>query len=234
MLSSFGCFVSVQNKVSLLINKGPRNQLRVSNHVRSYRRRIAERKVASDEKSSDHPPSLANHLSSLQNIKTTFKCPITAERIVRESSNSMSLEQKEKLEKSGLVEWSVFSELVAMDEDEEEFSKGLCQTFVNQFKDTAEEIDENLESKNLEKLSSLGHYLKGSAAALGLKKISSQCERIQNYGHRVNFDNHKPDKELDEESDEFWIQLIRDAVKKARLGFEELKAALDEYFEDEL
>lgn len=138
------------------------------------------------------------------------------------------------MEKSGLVEWSVFSELVAMDEDEEEFSKGLCQTFVNQFKDTAEEIDDNLVTKNLEKLSSLGHYLKGSAAALGLKKISSQCERIQNYGHRVNCDNFKPDIPTDENSDDFWIHLIRDAVNKAKTGFAESKAALDEYFEDEL
>lgn len=146
----------------------------------------------------------------------------------------MSQEQKKRLEKSGLVEWSVFSELVAMDEDEEEFSKGLCQTFVNQFKDTAKEIDENLKSKNLEKLSSLGHYLKGSAAALGLKAISSQCERIQNYGHRVNFDNHKPEKSIDEDSDDFWINLIQDAVDKAKSGFEDSKAALDEYFEDEL
>lgn len=146
----------------------------------------------------------------------------------------MSQEQKEKLEKSGLVEWSVFSELVAMDEDEEEFSKGLFQTFVNQFKETAQEIDDNLKSKNLEKLSSLGHYLKGSAAALGLKSISTQCERIQNYGHRVNFDNFKPEKDVDEETDEFWITLIQDAVNKAKSGFEESKAALDEYFEDEL
>lgn len=146
----------------------------------------------------------------------------------------MSQEQKEKLEKSGLVEWSVFSELVAMDEDEEEFSKGLCQTFVNQFKETAQEIDDNLKSKNLEKLSSLGHYLKGSAAALGLKSISTQCERIQNYGHRVNFDNFKPEKDVDKETDEFWITLIQDAVNKAKSGFEESKAALDEYFEDEL
>ncbi|PVH18349.1 uncharacterized protein CXQ87_001273 [Candidozyma duobushaemuli] len=146
----------------------------------------------------------------------------------------MSQEQKEKLENSGLVEWSVFSELVAMDEDEEEFSKGLCQTFVNQFKDTAQEIDDNLKEKNLEKLSSLGHYLKGSAAALGLKSISSQCERIQNYGHRVNFDNYKPENSIDEDKDEFWISLIQDAVDKAKSGFKESKAALDEYFEDEL
>ena len=78
----------------------------------------------------------------------------------------------------GLIEWSVFSELVAMDEDEEGFSKSLFQTFVDQVLETFKEIDENLKTKNFDKISGLGHYLKGSAAALGLEKISSQCERI--------------------------------------------------------
>lgn len=72
----------------------------------------------------------------------------------------MSDEQMKKLQDSGLVDWPVFSELVAMDEDEEGFSKGLFQTFVDQFKDTYKELDENVELKDLDKLSSLGHYLK--------------------------------------------------------------------------
>lgn len=146
----------------------------------------------------------------------------------------MTTEQKDKLQHSGLVEWSVFSELVAMDEDEEGFSKGLFQTFVDQFQDTLTEIDENVGSKNLDKLSSLGHYLKGSAAALGLTTISSQCERIQNYGHKVNFDNFELGTEKEDNSDEFWLALIDDAVQKAKNGFSKSKAALEEYFGEEL
>lgn len=146
----------------------------------------------------------------------------------------MSEEQKRKLQDTGLVEWPVFSELVAMDEDEEGFSKGLFQTFADQFEDTLREVDENLISKNLDKLSALGHYLKGSAAALGLNTISIQCERIQNYGHRVNFDEFKIGSIADEESDDFWIKLIEDATDKAKVGFEKSKAALDDYFDDEL
>lgn len=140
----------------------------------------------------------------------------------------------QKLQDSGLVEWSVFSELVAMDEDEEDFSKGLFQTFVDQFEDTFQEIDENVKTQNLDKLSSLGHYLKGSAAALGLNTISAQCERIQNYGHKMNFDNFRIDFDGDKESDEFWIKLIEDAMQKAKDGFTKSKEALDDYFEDEL
>lgn len=186
--------------------------------------------------------------------------------------------KKQKLQDSGLVEWSVFSELIAMDEDEEGFSKSLFQTFVDQFIETFQEIDDNLKNKDLDKLSALGHYLKGSAAALGLVKISSQCERIQNYGHKNNFDNFKlkdsistshlsasendndpsakhnddnqnddkDDKkddaidktkhlqELTDDSDDFWIALIEDALERARDGFKKSRAALNEYFDDEL
>lgn len=145
----------------------------------------------------------------------------------------MSEAKTKELQDSGLIEWSVFSELVAMDEDEEGFSKSLFQTFVDQVLETFKEIDENLETKNFDKISGLGHYLKGSAAALGLEKISSQCERIQNYGHKVNFDNFKLKDNNDLKDDEFWIKLIEDALNKARDGFAKSRKVLNNYFDDE-
>jgi hypothetical protein len=36
--------------------------------------------------------------------------------------------------------------------------------------------------KDLHKLYSLGHFLKGSSAALGVSKVQLSCEHIQNYG----------------------------------------------------
>jgi osomolarity two-component system, phosphorelay intermediate protein YPD1 len=36
--------------------------------------------------------------------------------------------------------------------------------------------------KNLPELSSLGHFLKGSSAALGVSKVQLSCEHIQHYG----------------------------------------------------
>lgn len=38
------------------------------------------------------------------------------------------------------------------------------------------------EKKDLKELSSLGHFLKGSSATLGLTKVKDACEEIQNYG----------------------------------------------------
>lgn len=143
-------------------------------------------------------------------------------------------EKKQELQNSGLIEWPVFSELVAMDEDEEGFSQSLFQTFVDQVLDTFKEIEDNLKQKNFDKVSSLGHYLKGSAAALGLVKISSQCERIQNYGHKVNFDNYVLDlgeKTPKKDTDEYWVEFINDALVKAKDGFNRSRKALNEYFE---
>lgn len=39
-------------------------------------------------------------------------------------------------------------------------------------------------AKDLARLSSLGHFLKGSSAALGVAKVQASCERIQHYGQR--------------------------------------------------
>jgi HPt (histidine-containing phosphotransfer) domain-containing protein len=37
--------------------------------------------------------------------------------------------------------------------------------------------------KDLAKLSSLGHFLKGSSAALGVSRVQASCEKIQHYGN---------------------------------------------------
>ena len=38
------------------------------------------------------------------------------------------------------------------------------------------------EGKDLPRLSSLGHFLKGSSAALGVSAVQATCEHIQHYG----------------------------------------------------
>jgi osomolarity two-component system phosphorelay intermediate protein YPD1 len=37
---------------------------------------------------------------------------------------------------------------------------------------------------DLSQLSSLGHFLKGSSATLGLTKVKDSCEKIQHYGQK--------------------------------------------------
>src|SRR4051812_21254528 len=40
------------------------------------------------------------------------------------------------------------------------------------------------EEEDLATLSSLGHFLKGSSATLGLTKVKDSCEKIQHYGQK--------------------------------------------------
>ena len=43
-------------------------------------------------------------------------------------------------------------------------------------------LSHSSEKKDLPKLSSLGHFLKGSSAALGVSAVQATCEHIQHYG----------------------------------------------------
>lgn len=42
----------------------------------------------------------------------------------------------------------------------------------------------NREKLDFPDLSRLGHFLKGSSAALGLTKVKESCEKLQHYGNR--------------------------------------------------
>jgi HPt (histidine-containing phosphotransfer) domain-containing protein len=43
----------------------------------------------------------------------------------------------------------------------------------------------NSQKRDFQSLSSLGHFLKGSSAAVGLIKLKASCEKIQNYGNKL-------------------------------------------------
>ncbi|RUS28841.1 signal transduction histidine kinase [Jimgerdemannia flammicorona] len=78
----------------------------------------------------------------------------------------------------GLVDHAVFDQLTDMDnEDDHEFSKSIAET-------TFEQMDVALDAKDLSELSRLGHFLKGSSAFMGLRKVTATCEKIQYVGNR--------------------------------------------------
>lgn len=147
----------------------------------------------------------------------------------------MSVTQ-ETLENSDLINWTIFQELLLMDEDEEGFALSLVETFVQQAKDTFQEIEEIFNGphtdEQLHKLSSLGHYIKGSAAALGLQKVQNECERIQNYGKMEVFDNN-PDA-ANAKNIEDWFNCCKNAYELVKVYFNESKNLLSAYFESDL
>ncbi|KAF9265402.1 histidine-phosphotransfer domain, HPT domain-containing protein [Marasmius fiardii PR-910] len=77
-----------------------------------------------------------------------------------------------------------FEQILDLDEDDtREFSKEMVVEYFTQAEDTFTDLEKALGDKDLEKLSSLGHFLKGSSATLGVSAVQSTCEKIQHYGH---------------------------------------------------
>ncbi|CDK29103.1 unnamed protein product [Kuraishia capsulata CBS 1993] len=144
--------------------------------------------------------------------------------------------KQETLENSELINWVIFSELLLMDEDEEGFAQSLITTFVEQALGIFKEMDELLSKSsekndaNLTKLSNLGHYLKGSAAALGLHKIQEECERIQNYGAKISdgFEQSEAAKNVQD-----WFDCCANALTEAKKYFKESGNLLSDYFDED-
>ncbi|KAK6504865.1 hypothetical protein TWF481_006802 [Arthrobotrys musiformis] len=82
------------------------------------------------------------------------------------------------------VDIETFEQILEMDDDDpdREFSRGLVLGFFDQADTTFSQMDEALKVKDLGQLSSLGHFLKGSSATLGLFKVRDICEKIQHLG----------------------------------------------------
>jgi len=90
---------------------------------------------------------------------------------------------------TSVIDMDIFGQLLEMDDDEEHsFSKPLVEDYVSQAGATLAEmqakLDDSSESKaqRLDFLSSKGHFLKGSSAALGVVKVRDSCEALQNLG----------------------------------------------------
>ncbi|GMM32446.1 Ypd1 protein [Martiniozyma asiatica (nom. inval.)] len=149
----------------------------------------------------------------------------------------MSIVTDETLAQSDLINWTIFSEILMMDEDEEGFALSLVETFVQQAYETFLEIESMLftnvkSEEGLKQLSAKGHYLKGSAAALGLQKVQNECERIQNYGKMENFDNYSLASNAVSVDD--WYKCCEQAYNEVKIWFDESKILLSSYFNHQL
>lgn len=97
----------------------------------------------------------------------------------------------------------IFKQILELDEDDtRDFSQGMVWAYFSQVVETFEQMETarcvrvlipsltdlrtyNLSpraNKDLPALSSLGHFLKGSSAALGVSRVQISCERMQHYG----------------------------------------------------
>lgn len=82
--------------------------------------------------------------------------------------------------------------------------------------------------KELSDLSSLGHFLKGSSATLGLSKVKEACEKIQHYG--AGKDETGTADEPDEATSLKNIEKTLDQVKK---DYKEVEMFLRRFYGEE-
>lgn len=80
------------------------------------------------------------------------------------------------------------------------------------------------EEKDLEELSRLGHFLKGSSATLGLNKVKDSCEKIQRYGKKENEDG-TPEKD-----EKLCLERITDTLKTVKTEYSEVETILKNFF----
>ncbi len=114
-----------------------------------------------------------------------------------------------------LIDWSIFNEIMAMDEDEDSFSSNLFLNFCDQAESTFLKIDQAIKALDLKALSDLGHYLKGSAGSLGLIKIQRSCESIQDFGSRRGGEDNWDDQK--------YINAIAEILQRVQTEFAETK-----------
>ncbi|SCU96296.1 LAME_0F15764g1_1 [Lachancea meyersii CBS 8951] len=129
-----------------------------------------------------------------------------------------------------VINWDTLNEIVSMDEDSPDFSKNLVIQYFDQAATTFQQIQQELDGRcELEQLASLGHFLRGSSAALGLQRIAWACERIQNLGRRREGSNQGQDL-----PDSHYAGLIKENLFFARTEFSAAKAELSAFYKSEL
>ncbi|PIL22321.1 hypothetical protein GSI_15009 [Ganoderma sinense ZZ0214-1] len=125
--------------------------------------------------------------------------------LAKSDSKSDADDEAEDVDQEGVIDLDTFNQILDLDEDDtHEFSLGMTEAYFSQASSTFTDMDDALyvispayscsllidpstpstcsKKKDLPKLSSLGHFLKGSSAALGVSAVQATCEHIQHYG----------------------------------------------------
>lgn len=79
--------------------------------------------------------------------------------------------------------------------------------------------------KELKKCSDLGHYLKGSSATIGLSKVKLDCEKIQNFGNKLDATGARPQTDVT-----VCLKGIADALADLKEDYREAAGVLRSFF----
>jgi len=78
---------------------------------------------------------------------------------------------------------------------------------------------------DLPELSSLGHFLKGSSATLGLTKVKESCEKIQHYGQKKDEAGT-----TDEPDEKLCLTRIKDTLVVVKEEYEDVEKVLKKFY----
>lgn len=140
----------------------------------------------------------------------------------RPETDERSEDGNSALDYGDLIDPLTFEQILEMDDDDDrEFSRSIVFGFFEQAVATFGDIERALEASDLDELSRLGHFLKGSSATLGLTKVKDACEKIQHFGQHKDESGNDVDwsdkKLLDKTKTEFTITKKEYAEVEKRL-----------------
>ncbi|KAL7823530.1 signal transduction histidine kinase [Trichoderma gracile] len=145
-----------------------------------------------------------------------------------DTSLTMALPDDKELESilGDGVDLNTFKQILEMDEPgDNEFSTSIVFGFFEQAEETFESMNTALNEKDLDKLSELGHFLKGSSATLGLIKVRDGCEKIQRYGKQENLDGSpEPDTDV-------CLERVKEALTAVKSDYEEVELGLKKFYD---
>ncbi|GLI79571.1 phosphorelay intermediate protein [Penicillium ochrochloron] len=128
-----------------------------------------------------------------------------------------------------LIDESTFEQILEMDDDDDcDFSRGIVYGFFDQAKSTFTNIKTALEKKDLNELSQLGHFLKGSSATLGLIHVRDGCEKIQHFGNGL--DENGSNKLADEVA----LKNTEKTLKEVEVEYNKVEKFLRRFYGEEL
>ncbi|KAG6812574.1 hypothetical protein H0H92_002226 [Tricholoma furcatifolium] len=196
----------------------------------------ALRKLAkvSTQPSSNLPKSPPNPSSDAEPIPPAEPTPTPNDKKASATEPSKQKDEEESLpapsasSDAEIIDMETFDQIIELDDEDSshEFSKEMVSAYFDQAKQTFADIDAALTKEDLKELSSLGHFLKGSSAALGLRKVQSTCEKIQHYGLQ-----HDDEKDVDLSREEALSRIVT-LREQVREEYSAAKNWLERWFEE--
>lgn len=163
--------------------------------------------------------------SSTRPARTATGISATAGRPPNNTNDTTT--DQDDTSKGEIIDWGTLNQILEMDEDEieREFSTNIILNYFDQVETTCAEMLEKLNDRDLDQLSALGHFLKGSSAALGFSWIQNSCEKIQHFGA------HKDETGVNEvNDDDLCLERIRHTLDLVNVEFKTTKEILQNYF----